>query len=144
LAAERVEHAEADADWQPPQTLATQKLFAAVLQSASPAHSTHCPAAAPLATQVVFPSLRAAQPVAPTVPQPVQALATQKAFPGSFVHSPSPMHSTHLLEMESQTWFPHAVLPAASQPTHAPATQKALVGSVQSPLLPQVPAASGT
>jgi hypothetical protein len=86
LAADLAVHAVAEAVWQPSQALATQKLFAGSLQLVSPAHSTHRPAAAPLVAQVVFPSIRAAHPVAPVLAQPVHALATQKPLAGSLLH----------------------------------------------------------
>jgi hypothetical protein len=58
-------------------------------------HCTHWPARVPVAAQVVLPSVRPEQPVAPGVLQPVQALDTQKALAESFVHWGSPVHSTH-------------------------------------------------
>jgi hypothetical protein len=81
---------------QPVHALATQKPFVgSFVQPVSARHSTHWPAKVPLAAQAVLPSVRAAQPVAPVVPQPVQAFATQKPFAGSFVQSVSATHSTH-------------------------------------------------
>jgi hypothetical protein len=60
------------------------------------------------------------------------------------VHWLSAVHATHLPDVESQTAVgaAHALAPADWQPTHTLPTQNALVGSVQSPLTPQVPAAS--
>jgi hypothetical protein len=80
----------------PVQTLATQKPFAgSVVHWASATHATHCPAAAPVVEQVVLPSVRAAQPVAPGALQPVQTFATQKPFVGSAMHWLSAVHTTH-------------------------------------------------
>jgi hypothetical protein len=69
--------------------------------------------------------------------QPVQALATQKAFAGSFVHWLSVVHATHwpaAVPVVAQTALPsvrpaHPVAPVALQPVHALATQKPFAGS---------------
>jgi hypothetical protein len=80
----------------PVQAFATQKPFDGfAVHWESAVHSTHCPAAVPVVAQVVLPSVRAAQPVAPAALQPVHALATQKPFVGSVVHWASVTHTTH-------------------------------------------------
>jgi hypothetical protein len=72
---------------QPVQELLTQNALAgSFVHWASPEHSTHWPAAGPVVAQVVLPSVRTAQPVAPGALQPVQALFTQKPLAVSFVH----------------------------------------------------------
>src|SRR6266540_3129331 len=100
----------------------------------------------PAIAQIVLLSVRKAQPVAPAVLHPVHAPATQKPFAASVVHWLSAVHPTHFPDVRSQAGVgaTHALAPADWHPTQTSATQKALVGSVQSPLTPQVPAASGT
>jgi hypothetical protein len=118
--------------------LATQKPVLAPVQSESTLHSTHWPAEVEVAVaQIVLPSLRVEQPVAPVVLQPVQVLATQKALDGLAVHWASAVHSTHwptALPVLAQAVLPslreaQPVAPGLVQPVQAPATQKALAGS---------------
>jgi hypothetical protein len=121
------------------QALATQKPFDGfAVHWESAVHSTHCPAAVPVVAQVVLPSVRPAQPVAPGAVQPVQAFATQKPLAGFAVHWLSAAHSTHWPEdvpVVAQTILPstreeHPVAPVVLQPVQALATQKPFVGSV--------------
>jgi hypothetical protein len=115
--------------------LATQKLFSAVLQSESPAHSTHVPLDVPLAEQTGLVADRAEQAVAAAVWQPVHALATQKLLAGS-PQSLSPVHSTQVpaaVPLAEQTGLvaaraEHAVAGAVWQPAQVLAMQKLLVG----------------
>jgi hypothetical protein len=86
----------APAELQPVHAFATQKpLAGSAVHWLSPVHCTHCPAAVPVAAQVVLPSVRPAQPVAPEALQPVHSLATQKPLARSAVHWLSPVHCTH-------------------------------------------------
>jgi hypothetical protein len=87
LPSTREEHPVAPVVLQPVQAFATQKpLAGSAVHWASATHATHCPTAVPVVAQVVLPSVRAAQPVAPAALQPVHELATQKPFAGSTVH----------------------------------------------------------
>jgi hypothetical protein len=132
-------HAVAPAFWQPVQALFTQNpLVGSLAQPVASTHSTHWPAKVPVAAHAVLPFVLAAQPVAPTVPQPVQALVTQKALAGSAVHWPSAAHCTHwpaVVPLMEQTVLPFVrvaqpVAPAVPQPVQALATQKLLAGSL--------------
>jgi hypothetical protein len=117
------------------QAFATQKPLAGFeVHWLSAAHSTHWPAEVPLVEHTILPSMRAAQPVAPAVLQPVHTFATQKPLAGSEVHWLSAAHSTHW--PEDAPLLAHTVLPsvrtahpAALHPVQAFATQNPLAGS---------------
>jgi len=126
----------AAAAWQPAQALATQKLWAGLVQSLSAPQATHWPAVAPLAEHTGVAAARVRQAVAAAFWHPTQALATQKLWAG-LTQSESIAHATHwpaAFPAVAQTVFPsvrpaHPVVPATPQPTHAPPTQKAFPGS---------------
>lgn len=120
---------------QPTQVFATQNpLAGSAVHWPSATHCTHWPAAVPTVAQTILPSVRLAQPVAPSVSQPVQALFTQKALPGDTVHWLSPAHSTHcpmVAPVVAHTGLvpAQATAPAVWQPAHCLVTQNPLLGS---------------
>jgi hypothetical protein len=132
-------HPVAPAVLHPVQAFATQKpLAGSAVHWLSAVHSTHWPAAVPVGAQVVLPSVRAAQPVAPGAVHPVQVLATQKPLL-ALLQSASALHSTHwpaaVDVAAAQTVLPsvrveHPVAPVVLQPTQALATQKLFARSV--------------
>jgi hypothetical protein len=97
-------------------------------------HSTHWPAAVPVAAHVVLPSVRAAQMAAV---HPVQALPTQNPLAAFNLQSVSTLHSTHCpvdAPVIAHTVFPsarveHPVAPVVLHPVQALPTQNPLAGS---------------